>query len=286
MVLVLLLLNGGFFAWQYHSAQGKTGAQHAVDTRGEHDPLTLISELSSEQRKTLGVTPKDGESTTPGQEPPMATEKTPEATATSKMAEQLAEKPADTAAQAGTEMAKPATKPQAQDTPIASKPKQQTPAGRPHCYALGPMGNQKSVKQVKLRISSMGLTTEQLRNEVEKVPTNWIYLGPIKTEAEAKHTLQRLHDKGMKDTQLINKGANNFVISVGLFSTKQGADERLKRLQDAGFTPSISQVTAKKSHYWLEVSYNGGKAVDEKILRDMVRGIRGADVKETECKPR
>jgi hypothetical protein len=76
------------------------------------------------------------------------------------------------------------------------------------------------------------------------------------------------------------------VNSVGLFSTKQGADDRLKRLQDAGFTPNISQVTAKKSHYWLDVSYMGGKPVDKKILEDMLRGISGAGVKEIACKLR
>jgi len=301
MVLVLLLLNGVFFAWQYYGAHGKTAAQHATDAKGEYEPLTLISELSPEQRQALGVTPKDG-STAPQAEGEAkakakapVTAEAPQAGET-KMPEQPVETPAEAPpkhAEGSAEPSKPepeakapVTAAPAQAEPMPPKPKHQGSADKPHCYALGPMGNQKMVKQVKLRVSSMGLTVEEVRNEVEKVPTNWIYLGPIKGEAEAKRVEQRLHAKGVKDTQLINKGANNYVISVGLFSTKQGADERLKRLQDAGFTPNISQVTAKKSHYWLDVSYNGGKVVDKKILTDMVRGVRGAGVKEIECKPR
>ena len=297
MVLVLLLLNGGFFAWQYYGAHGKTAAQHATDAKGEYDPLTLISELSPEQRQALGVTPKGG-GTAPQAEGEAKAPVTAEASQAgeTKKPEQSVETPAvappgpaegSAAPSKPTPEAKaPVTAAPAQAEPMPSKPKKQDSADKPHCYALGPMGNQKAVNQVKLRVSSMGLSVDQVRNEVEKVPTNWIYLGPIKGEAEAKRVEQRLHAKGVKDTQLINKGANNYVISVGLFSTKQGADERLKRLQDAGFTPNISQVTAKKSHYWLDISYNGGKVVDKKILTDMVRGIRGAGVKEIECKPR
>lgn len=287
MVLALLLLNGGFFAWQFYGAHGKTAAQHTTDAKGEYDPLTLIAELSPEQRQALGVTPKDGSAPpqakveTKAHETPQADKTTTPKEAHSKAAEQSAEMPkSETMAKA------PATEPEVQPETKPSEPKHQGAADKPHCYALGPMGNQKMVKQVKQRVSSMGLSIDKVRNEVEKVPTNWIYLGPIKGEAEAKRTEQRLHAKGVKDTQIINKGSNNYVISVGLFSTKKGADERLKRLQDAGFTPSVSQVTAKKSHYWLDVSYNGGKAVEHKILADMVRGIRGASVKEIECKPR
>jgi cell division protein FtsN len=285
LVFMLLLLNGGFFAWQYYTAHGKPGQEIAADSQGKYDPLTLISELGPEQRKALGVTPKDGEAD-------MAAKKPGDS-------EQMVEHPAQTPSHGKMAQAepKPESKPEsksetpppaakAQTAPAAEKPKQEMPANLPHCYSLGPMGNQKMVKQVKLRVTSMGLTVQRVRNEVEKVPTNWIYLGPYKSESEAKRAVSRLHAKGVKDTQIINKGANNHIVSVGLFSTQAGADERLKRLQDAGFTPSVSKVTAKKSHYWLDVSYNGGKAVDKKILNDMVRGIRGAGVKEMACKPR
>jgi cell division protein FtsN len=296
IVLVLLLLNGGFFAWQYYGAHGKPAMDQSTDAKGEYDPLTLISELSDEQRKVLGVTPKDGEKAAeegaskqaPMAEQEQATEQ-PAPSATAEAAKgMMAETETAAKAEPETKMQEAPEKPvaKAETAPIAPKPKEQQAADKPHCYALGPMGNQKLVNRVKGRVTSMGLTVDQIRNEVEKVPTNWIYLGPIKSAAEAKRTLQRLHSKGVKDTQLINKGANNYIISVGLFSTKQGADDRLKRLQDAGFTPNISQVTAKKSHYWLDVSYNGGKQVDKKILKDMVRGVSGAGVKEIACKPR
>lgn len=302
ILLVLLLLNGGFFAWQYYGGQGQPMADQSKELAGEYDPLTLISELSDEQRRVLGVTRNDGEAKSaeeavkpepaaePAQEAMAAVEKgTVAAPAEEAMTktEEASKKEDAPKKEAVAEMKPPAQAIAVPETAKkASPPDEKKQSIQSHCYALGPMKNQKLLNRVQGRVTAMGLAVEGIRNEVEQVPTNWIYLGPIKTEAEAKRTLQRLHSKGVKDTQLINKGANHYVISVGLFSTKEGADERLKRLQDAGFTPSISQVTAKKSHYWLDVSYMSGKQVDKKILEDMVRGISGAGVKEIECKVR
>lgn len=282
LLILLILLNGGFFGWQYYKLHGKHTADTMQAQKGEYDPLTLISELSPEQRQALGVTPKK-EGDKGGQDAPHtmseAEQKTAQQPASEAANPQAHDKPAS--ATPATDMKTAETSPKPDEKSHDTMPA----ATQPVCYSLGPMGNRKLINRVERRITSMGLKVDKVRNEVESVPTNWIYLGPMKTESEAKRTVQRLHAKGVRDTQIINKGAKNYVISVGLFSTKQGADERLQKLQEAGFTPSLSHVTAKKSHYWLDISYQGGKVVKEKILKDMLRGISGAGVKQFTCKP-
>ncbi|MBD3610109.1 MAG: SPOR domain-containing protein [Gammaproteobacteria bacterium] len=275
LILFMLLLNGGFFAWQYFANQDQELAQTSNHS-GEYDPLTLLTELDDEQKKMLGIVPIGDPLAAPAEMP--ASELQPEAAKPEVMAKKVEEPvAAEPKPEPETMAVKPPTKEVAKPEPKVE------PKPAAVCYTLGPVKTEKALRQVEARVKAMGLDIDKARRADKQESRHWLYIDGIKSDAEARQLLDRLKYKGFKDTQLIRK-KSGIKLSVGLFSTKSGADNRLKRLQDAGFAPVMATVKVKKKQYWLDVKNPQGKKADEAILKSLIRGNKGAKVAKRDCK--
>lgn len=279
LILLLLLINGGYFAWQYYYIPGsESNKEDALEQGQEHDTLVLLSDLTEDRKELLGIINGDNEnskSTDGKSEKQIAKDK-------------IKNKNEDTPKKPEPEDSIDSKQADNAQNKVAKPPKdvvtETLKADSKYCYVIGPIKNKAKISRLSKHIQSMGLEIQKVRKTIKKVPSHWIYLSGYKTENEAKKAIIRLAAKGVKDTQFIKRNATNFVVSVGLFSTKSGADERLKKLEDSGFTPQTSMVTANKSLYWLDLKYKDGQKVDVSLFNSLIKGMKDTKVKEGGCK--
>lgn len=272
IILLLLLINGGYFGWQYYYIPSMDSSEKFIDGGQEYDTLVLLSDLSEDRKEMLGIVNGETEQPSIGARKPNV-DKEKKTVSSDKKNISSASSDIKQAARVMNKDAKPASN----STNISN-------VDSKYCYSIGPIKKKAIVNRISKHIRSMGLDVVKVRKTIKKVPSHWIFLSGYKSEADAKKAISRLASKGIKDTQLIKRSANNIVISVGLFSTKSGADERLKELQDSGFTPQTNMVTANKSSYWLDIKYKDGQAVEDSLLKSLTRGVKGTKAEMSSCK--
>ena len=285
IIILLLLLNGGYFSWQYYATSGdNVGATDEMSANIEHDTLVLLSEVSDERKELLGIIKSEDseKQDLPSADSEMLQNDKNEM-ATNSSADRDNTEVGHATTTSGTESLDKNTIEKQPDITVAKENVKQEPVILRHCYSIGPVKNKQTVTRLSKHIGSMGVTVKEVRKVIEKVPSHWIYLSGYKSEAEVKKEISRLSSKGISDTQMIKRSSTNMIISVGLFSTKEGADERLKELQNAGFTPQTSMVTANKTLYYADIVYKDGAKIARDILDSMVKNISGAAVSEAEC---
>jgi hypothetical protein len=73
------------------------------------------------------------------------------------------------------------------------------------------------------------------RRAVASEGNGWgVYIPPLSSKAEAERKAAELRPLGVTDYFIINEGANRFAISLGVFSSEKGAQERLAELKEKG----------------------------------------------------
>ena len=99
----------------------------------------------------------------------------------------------------------------------------------------------------------------------------WVYLPPQPDKAEADKKAGQLRGFGVTDYFIVQEaGANRYAISLGIFSSEKGAQERLAEVKALGVrSAKLSLRPGKDSHANLDAR---GPAVDHPALRRLVAG--------------
>ena len=84
----------------------------------------------------------------------------------------------------------------------------------------------------------------------------WVYIPPLNSKAEADKKAGELRQRGISDYFIIqDNNANRFAISLGLFSSEKGGQDRLAELKAKGVRSAKVVVRpGKETQYQLEAS--------------------------------
>lgn len=109
----------------------------------------------------------------------------------------------------------------------------------------------------------------------------WVYLPPQPDKAEADKKAGQLRGLGVTDYFIVQEaGANRYAISLGIFSSEKGAQERLTEVKALGVrSAKLSLRPGKDSHASLDAR---GPAVDQPALRRLVASTL-SDVQAQNC---
>jgi hypothetical protein len=75
-----------------------------------------------------------------------------------------------------------------------------------------------------------------------------------------------MQGKGIGDYRLINRGDLENAISLGLFSSREAVDARLRELQEKGYVPVVVPYQDMKKTYWINI-----EVISDTILTDALQ---------------
>lgn len=248
VVYLLLLANLGLFAWLYTHQDG----YRPVETSGAAfppsiEPLVLLRERG-------GAAAPAGPESEPEPEPESNMDVSPVSDAVSP--------PADS---------EPATEPESAPEDDAAQVDAQpfadpTPVPMPRvCQTIGPFLEREQVDEFVTRLSQLAVAPMRRTAQVEQPSGYWVYL-PSMPRAEAGRTIDELAAKGVKDYFL----GRQSVISLGIFSDKRTAENRVRDIGALGYQPRLEPRYVTREVYWVDFEERGPDYISTEQWRTLL----------------
>jgi len=227
LVLLLLLANVVFFAWNHWVAEPPSDG--ATEFRRSELGPTL--ELAPEPAAGMhGERPMAGEPI----EPPAGV--SPDA-----------DFPADE---------RTAQAPEPQEQPQATAP-------AAVCLSVGPFGAAETGEEVLARVRGLGSDAE-LRTSTEEVFLGyWVQIRNIPSRQEANRQMAVLQEAGFDDAYPVPEDDGERTISLGLFSDSERAERLRAQAAELGLEPEVVSQTREADTWWVDVRLDPDQDADD-----------------------
>jgi hypothetical protein len=178
--------------------------------------------------------------------------------------------------EAGTPRDAPASQDEAQPQPqaadAASEPvvddaaggESQAVAGKPAppqpqdnlqaCYTLGPLPDEARARAHAETLGGEGYQVDLRSSPAQVQRGYWVLLPPFLSNASANKALGQLKSDGFSDVALLTSGEFENSISVGLFTNRETALGRQKKLLEKNYQTVIRERLVTRTNYWLDIT--------------------------------
>jgi hypothetical protein len=252
VVLLLVLVNLGYFAWAQWIAPTPTGAGSA---RSGINALPRI-ELASRGASTPAVAPE-----VPAQTEPERVDAVPDAQVGEGAAGEAAPSPVADSASAGAAAAASAAAAAAAVAAVAAPVASSSAAAGGSCITIGPFDAVADADTVKRRLDGSVYDVRR-RAVATDLPDGYIVMiRGLPTRAAQQRAQRRLRQGGLTDAYPLPALPDGFAVSIGLFSEKEGAERRAAEARTLGFEPEVNARRIPGSAWWVDVRPGTGSAV-------------------------
>ncbi len=129
------------------------------------------------------------------------------------------------------------------------------------CLSVGPFADADGSARAAALLQARGFGSRQ-RTEAGEPSTEYgVYVGGLKSDAEADRMLRGLQKAGFKDSALMadSRGGERRV-SLGVFRDRARADVRSSAARSRGFKAEVSERKSSGTWYWLDLATPPGTA--------------------------
>lgn len=219
LLMVLLLANLGFFAWQQWYDPSRADLPRGEIDAGMGSGLRLVGERVAVESADVAAVE--------------------------------AEQP-DTADAESAEPAITESEDLAADAPAESPPLESPAPTGEVCATLGPFERLDVAQVAEDRLESLG-SAAAVRESGGQIRSGfWVYLPPYASRSEAKRVEDELRGKNVSDLFIVTGSDQRNAISLGLFSTPERADQRAAEIGRLGYTPRVAERFRDATVYWVD----------------------------------
>ena len=278
-VLMVLVLNVGFFTWQY-LADNQWGLEEsaglelkALPEKAAIPSLVLVSEEPAIVIDVIPVQPLAvaESSLEEARSEGLASEKSAlgEAALTGSEAEQ---EPVEIATAVGSESAaSPAVAEVAVEVVVEVEP----PALIAICYKAGPFKQRSQPQELEAMAVQYGFDAAITARVGESLLGEWIYLTEYGSLQSARDDVTALKGQGINDVGIARLASGELIISLGIFGKQNTLKRRLAELKALGYVNYQTKKRYRKTEeFWLVLS--GFEGDQQRILADEL-GVALAD---------
>lgn len=149
--------------------------------------------------------------------------------------------------------------------PAAASPRAAA-EGPPRCLRLGPFDE--AGKPAELQSALAGLVAWSVVEEVPGTAPGYRVLVPPLQDREAAQALAaRIEAAGFGDLLVLAQGDEANAIALGSYRSREGAEQRLQALREAGFPAQLRAQgrSTAPSRWWLELETTRARAVQARL---------------------
>lgn len=265
--VTMLVLNIGYFAWEFNSRLPISREQSKnLESLSPSQELRLLSELGRkpELRRVIQKIPGR------------------EALSEPRSAAANAEIPRALSSTSSGELSTSDSGYGNNPTPASAQAKEDLPANQDACFSLGPLPTQQLAIEVQDWLNGANARTKQRIEEQTVATKYWIFLDHLGSPAAAREKLAALEQKGVEDFLLTREQDGSNVISLGLYSTRASLDIRLADLRKNGFHPQVQPRHKVQTRYWIDIL---GRINSSVLARIRERFSMRIPIEHTACVP-
>ena len=121
------------------------------------------------------------------------------------------------------------------------------------CVSAGPYLERPQAQQAEARLARLGFAV-RLRESRESVRTgDWVRVEDLATPEDAANALAQLKAAGIADAYVLTEEAPAAVISLGVFTESERAEQARVIARMAGFEPRTVERTRDADVFWLDI---------------------------------
>ena len=136
------------------------------------------------------------------------------------------------------------------------------------CFTFGPLVEARQAQGLTDWFRSRSIWTQTRHSDKKGRRLFWVYLAPSESRESAMAMLQDLHERGVRDYRLIDRGSLENAVSLGLYSSQSAVNKRLSELKQKGYKPIVVPYTNADQIYWLDIRLASGSDIIEKMYSD------------------
>ena len=123
------------------------------------------------------------------------------------------------------------------------------------CLSIGPFPDVANSAHAAALLKAKGFEPKQRAEQTQSSEGYWVYVGALKTQADADHALVTLEHAGITDALVMPETSETERrISLGLYSEQARAERRAEAAHAAGFNAQVVERKVPNAVYWIDVA--------------------------------
>lgn len=156
------------------------------------------------------------------------------------------------------------------------------PAVERMCSQWGPFSLAADAQGLLQQLLSVDVAA-QLKMAEESIGGDyWVYLTPQASTQASTHLLRELAARELEG-HLIGEGDLRNGISLGLYAQRTQAEQVIERARIAGYTPYMRIVARTQKAYWVRVSADSQRLIDQAFIKRIEERFKGVTHQLKSC---
>jgi hypothetical protein len=127
------------------------------------------------------------------------------------------------------------------------------------CLSVGPFADLANSAQAAALLEAKGFDPRQRAEQGQTSEGYWVYVGGLKSQAEAETALVALEHQGIRDTVVMPETADaGRRLSLGLYTERNRAERRAEAVRRAGLKAEVAERKLPSTLYWVDLSPPAG----------------------------
>lgn len=121
------------------------------------------------------------------------------------------------------------------------------------CVSAGPYLGRPQADQAMARLERLGFVVRPRESRDSVRTGDWVRVEDLATPEDAANALEQLRAAGIADAYLLTEEAPGTVISLGVFTEPERAEQAQTIARMAGFEPRTVERTREADVFWLDI---------------------------------
>jgi hypothetical protein len=123
------------------------------------------------------------------------------------------------------------------------------------CFSVGPFADVDNSAKAAALLRAKGFDPRQRAEAADGSAGYWVFVGGLKSDAEADKALVTLEHGGIKDALVMPATADTPKrLSLGLFSERTRADRRAQSIRSLGLNAEVAERKLPGTVYWVDLA--------------------------------
>ena len=151
------------------------------------------------------------------------------------------------------------------------------------CTSVGPFNDIASAARAAGLLTQRGFHLQQRAEEGETIEGYWVFVGGMESDDDVVRIVGRLEKSGFTDAHVMKNYSTNRRVSVGMFSTRERAEQRAAAVRNMGLLPEIGERRFPGTIYWVDVALARGSGSKQPLPDYLLTDIGHAKVTTQPC---
>ena len=150
----------------------------------------------------------------------------------------------------------------------------EAPVSEAVCLFLGSFDAVANAASVEQRLLSLDIQSRVQSMDAAAGMDYWVYLPPLASRQASLRQLRELQARKI-DSYIITQGDLANGISLGIFPRSDSAASVMQRLRDAGYEPSLRELTRAHRSFWVRIAPQSRRLADDALLQRLAFDFKG-----------